>query len=318
MRNTTTLKLFPLALLTACGAVASEPSSDDTGAPDRNTIDFDDVGVDPTLPEPATPDAPLIIDAPRAATTAHSLFLTSIHDHGKVVSLVAGGAEPAVDVVEQRIVTTGDEPVELELAIAPPSGTFSRVIASDTIQATYPVVERVLCETGSIATFDPRCETATPVPSSTPTSGAITASRWRLWVMDEQTGAAVDGCSAVGTELACTLPGRAVASYRIVASVDGVAQLWGRPAAAGVRTLGGKEFTGATQPQYQCWDWETSGTSLYCRTRYDFTRYTAIDQASIELDPLRVTITADGFVSTHESPALAWDGGNDDLPGTTY
>ncbi|HVK85320.1 MAG TPA: hypothetical protein VM513_14480 [Kofleriaceae bacterium] len=319
MRKTTTLKLLPLALLTACGAVASDPSSDDLGAPDRDTLDFEDVGVEPTLPEPPAPGSPLIIDAPRAATTARSLFLSSVHDHDKVVSLVGGGAEPAVDVLEQRIVTTGAEPVTLELSIAPPSGTFSRVIASDAIQATYPVVERVLCETGSIATFDPKCDRKTPQPASTSMSGAITAARWRLWVMDEATGASVEGCSAIGTQLACTLPGRAVATYRIVASVDSVAQLWGNATtAAGVRALAGKEFTGATEPQYQCWDWEVSGTSLYCRTRYDFTRYTAIDHASIELDPLRVTITAGGVESTHESAALAWDGGDDDLPGAQY
>lgn len=320
MQNTTVLELLPFAFLTACGAVASEPpASDDaeTGATD-NTIDFDDVGVDPSMPETTAPGAPLIIDAPRAATTARSLFLTSVRDHGKVVSLVGSGAEPQVDVLEQRIVTTGAEPVELALEIAPPAGTFARVIASDVIGAQYPTVERVLCENGSIATFDPKCETATPTPDSTYSEGTITASRWRLWVMDEETGVPVEGCSTIGTQLACTLPGRAVASYRIVASVDGVSQLWGGPIAAAVRTLAGTEFTGATQMQYQCWDWETSGTALYCRTRWDYTRYTAIDLARLSLEPLQVTITADGFASTHESPALDWDGGDDDLPGAVY
>jgi hypothetical protein len=309
MSNTAICALLSASFVTAlfatgCGAMIVD-DADPTG-------DLDPIGIDPT------PESPLLIDAPRAATTARSLFQLSLRDHASMVALVGVGGEPQVDVVEQRIVTKHAEPVALDISMTPPSGTFSRIIASDAIREQYQVLDHVLCKNGNIATYDPKCETALPVPVATPTSGALTAARWRVWVMDEQTGAAVDGCSAIGTQLSCTLPGRAVASYRIVGSVDSVAELWGGPGAAAVGSLAGNVFTGATQLQYQCWDWSVSGPLVYCEVYWRFTRYAAIKHASLELDPMHIELAADGIASSGDSPALGWDGGIDDLPGTTY
>jgi hypothetical protein len=309
MANTALFALLSASLATACGAVADDPEPTGTRT-DHGELDY---GV--SLDDTAAPESPLVIDAPRAAATARSLFQISLGDHASVVALVGGGAEPQVDVVEQRIVTKDAEPVALDISIAAPTGTFSRVIASDAIREQYQILERVVCENGDIATYDPRCETTAPMPTSTPANGAITALRWRLWVRDEQTGATVDGCSAIGTELGCTLPGRAAAVYRVIASVDGVADLWGGTMAATVGSLAGTGFTGATHPQYRCTDWETNGD---CRLYWKFTRYTAIDRATLDLDPIHIELTAGGVTSAADSPALTWDGGDDDLPGMTY
>ncbi|MDX2092217.1 MAG: hypothetical protein SFX73_30405 [Kofleriaceae bacterium] len=311
--------LLSLVLMTACGAVTQleEPSPPPTGALPTETGDLE-AGIDPNGRSQPIAEAPLLFDVPQAATTSASLFRMSVRDHARRVSLIGSGAEPQIDVLEQRIVTKDAAPVDLMIDVAPPAGTFSRVIASDVIRAQYAVAERVLCESNGFGTFDPRCESATPVASTSPSAGTISASRWRLWVMDEQTGAAITGCSVLGTHLACTLPARAAATYRIVVSVDGLSELWGAPAMPGVRTLDGATFTGATERQHQCWDWEHTATATYCRTRWDFTRYTAVDRVGIELEPLRLTIGADDFVSADDSPALTWDSGDADLPGGTY
>jgi hypothetical protein len=316
MTNTALFALLSASLATACGAVTDDPQP--TGTPVASPIDHGELDYGVDIDHTSAPASPLVIDAPRAATTARSLFQISLGDHARIVSLVGGGAEPLIDVVEQRVVTKDAEPVALDISIAPPTGTFSRVISSDAIRDVYGVTDHVLCENGNIATYDPKCETVTPTPASTPTNGAITAARWRLWVMDEQTGAAVDGCSAIGTQLSCTLPGRAAASYRVVASVDGVGELWGGTGAAAVGAIAGEAFTGATAPQYQCWDWMVSGSALYCQVYWKFTRYTAIDRATIDLDPIHIELTAGGITSAADSPALTWDGGDDDLPGATY
>lgn len=319
MQNTAKLtQILSLLVMAACGDVASEePTQEPPAGATRETGELD-LGMDPTAPEEPVVESPFIIDAPRAATTSNSLFQTTVRDHARVVALVTSSSEPLIDVLEQRIVTKHADPVAISIDLAPPVGDFARVISSDVFRAQYATVERTLCESNNVATFDPKCETATPAPSSHAAGAAITASRWRVWVMNEETGVAVPGCSAIGTHLACTLPGRAVAPYRIVASVDGVSELWGTGGMPGVRTLDGKSFTGTTTTEYQCTDWESTATSNYCRVHWVFTRYTGIDRAGIELEPMRVTISAGDVTSTHESAALTWDSGDADLPGATY
>jgi hypothetical protein len=310
-------QIVSLLAVAACGQVSGDddPSPEPPGTSHSEAGDLD-FGIDPAVPPAA--ESPFIIDAPRAATTSTSLFKTTVRDHASVMALIGTGSQPLIDVIEQRIVTKKADPVAISIDIAPPAGDFARVISSDVFRAQYATLERTLCSTGNIATFDPKCETATPTRSSRPGNGALAAPRWRVWVMNEETGVEVSGCSAIGTHLECTLPGRAVVPYRIMASVDSLSELWGASGAPGVHTLEGATFTGARSTEYQCVDWETSGVSDYCRLHWVWTRYTAIDRAGIELEPLRVTISAGDVTSSHDSPALTWDSGDADLPGANY
>lgn len=312
-------KLLPVVLVAACGQVEGFEDPPIAPAPSPGDhADLDQIGIDPADRALPIPESPLLVDAPAAATTAASLFGMSVRDHARMVSLIDATATPSTDILEQKVVTKTDAPVELVVELSAPRGTYARVISSSTIRNQYPTAERVLCATGQIATFDPRCERATPAPHTTPSAGPIAASRWRVWVMDAQTGAAVTGCEVLGTRLACTLPGRAVAGYRIMASANGFIELWGLPSNPSVRSLDGREFAGATDREHMCWDMAPVGSNTYCLTRYDYTRYTAIDRAVLELEPISVTITANGITATQDSPALAWDSGDDDLPGAEY
>lgn len=300
-------------LTSACGAVV-DPTEDPAPTPGGPTIEEPPVGL---LDEPSAP-SPLLVDAPRAATTPGSLFSMTFATGAPIADIVDATERMRIDVIEQKIVTVTDQDVQLSVELAMPTGSYTRTLVSDTVRNGGTYVDHVLCESNNIATYDPRCETTPPVARELPSTGALTASRWKLTVVDDVTGAPLASCiTPAANRVTCVLPGRASASYRIIASAHGFADLWDGSAGFGPYAMVGVPFFGAVAPQsdWLCWDWRVSGTSMWCAARYEFVRFTAIDRARLDFDPITVRITANGSAVALATPALSWDPGNDDLPG---
>ncbi|MBA3452877.1 MAG: hypothetical protein H0T42_07290 [Deltaproteobacteria bacterium] len=304
--------LFMLAA--ACGVVV-DPGEDP--APPSAGPTFEEPAVGREIDEPAVP-SPLLIDAPRAATTAGSLFAMTFAAGAPIGDILDPTERTRIDVIEQKFVTVTDQDIELSVELAPPTGSYTRTLVSDTLRNGGTFTDHVLCESNNITTYDPRCETATPLARELPSFGPLTAARWKLTVVDDVTGVPLASCITPGTNtIRCVLPGRASASYRIIASAHGFADLWDGSAGFGPFAMAGIPFFGAFAPQsdWLCWDWRVSGTSMWCAARYEYVRFTAIDRARLDFDPITVRITANGSALAMASPALSWDPGNDDLPG---
>ncbi len=115
--------------------------------------------------------------------------------------------------------------MQLDIELDLPTGTYERTIGSDTIRIATRT-DHVLCASGNIETFDPRCETAAPLPREIPSIGAIAPATWTLRVIDE-TGQLVTGCTSPGARrIQCVLPGKAAARYQVVASAASIADVW--------------------------------------------------------------------------------------------
>jgi len=311
----TNLTTALLLVTTACGAVV-DPSEDPAPTPGGPTLEEPPVDGH----QPPTVPPPLLIEAPRAATTPGSLFAMTFEAGSPIENLVSPLTTARYDVVEQKIVTISDQEVQLVVELAPPTGSYSRKLVTDAIRNGGTYGDRVLCESNNIATYDPRCESAAPVARELPSSGPLTAAQWRLTVVDDVTGTPIAGCVASGAnQLTCVLPGRAAASYRILASAAGFADLWDGSASFGSFVIDGTAFVGAPpQSEWQCWDFPTVGSAVYCGARWEFLRFTALDRARLDFDPITVRITANGSTAAMATPALIWDAGNDDVPGATY
>ena len=304
-------------LLAACGSVVEPDGADPI---DPAVASTDELAVDGRAdqPGPATPaPSPILVEAPRPATTERSLFTMSFATNAPIIDVVRAEARARVDVLEQRIVTRTDDEVQLAITLPTPTGTYARTIVSDVGERSTST-EHVLCEMNGFATFDPRCETAKPTSRALPATGPIVASQWHLWVLDEATGTELTGCDRPGPgQLTCVLPGRALAGYRIIASAHGFADLWDGTPNLGQFVYLGRPFTGAFLPQraYECWDWRVSGGSMWCTVRHEYVRFQGLDQARLDFDPITVELTADHSVTTMASPAMVWDAGDADLPG---
>ncbi len=307
---------------TACGAVvdpSDDPTTDPT-FPGGPVLEEPPVNGDVEEPPMVTPAA-LMIEAPRAATTPGSLFAMTFASGAPIENLVVQEQRGRIDVVEQTFTTVRAEEIQLAVELAAPTGTYSRTLVSDVLKNNVPFGDRVLCESFSVATYDPRCESALPSSREMPGTGAISTSKWNVTVLDSVTGIALGTCTGAGVnKVTCVLPARAGASYQIIASAHGFANLWDGSPSLGPYTVGTTNFVGAyaTQSEWQCWDFPTSGNSVYCGGRYEFIRFTAIDRARLDFDPITIRITAHGSTTAMATPALIWDAGNDDVPGSTY
>ena len=318
----TNFSLSALSLLssvlfaTACGAV-NDPQ--DEGADPADVVgDFQNNGVDlgsGAGSDTPAPVAPIVLAPPTRTSGAHSLAGLAIADHDGIVNLI-NDTSPFT-VTEQRFVTQTDEVIQLELDLLAPTGTYGRTIGSDTVRATYPTAEKVLCEQGSVATFDPKCESVVPQPSGLPVTGTLASGHWRMDIQDE-TGASMS-CTTVGNKEACTLPARKGAAYRIITAVGQVTDLWDGTG-IGIWTDLGRSYAGNHRAmEYQCYEWSyASGGRVYCELRNDYTRFVGLDRAFLTIDPLTVEVTANGVVDAIPSAAIQWDSGNDDLPGSNY
>ena len=301
---------------TACGAVVA-PSEDPAPTPGVPASEEPPIAGE----EPPTAPLPLRIEAPHAATTPGSLFAMTFEAGSRIEDVIAPQERARIDVVEQTIVTVSDQEVQLVVELAPPTGSYSRTLVSDALRNGGTYADRVLCEFDDIWQDDPRCESAAPAARELPSNGPITAAQWKLTVVDDVTGTSISGCVASGpNQLSCVLPARATATYRIVASAYGFANLWDGSAGFGSYAMAGTGFVGAHAPQseWQCWDFPTAGLAVYCGARYEFIRFTALDRARLDFDPITVRITANGSTAAMATPALIWDAGNDDVPGATY
>lgn len=308
------MKLAPaFLLLVACVPPPNPPLETDAGTGDDPALEREPN----TSLEPAAPKL-LAIDPPQAATGPASLFAATFANGTKMSELVRTDTSPR-DVITQRIVTLTDTEVELAIELPPPTGSFSRTIVSDT-QFLRVVNQSTLCIANGIKLFNPLCEANPPQPGEVTTVGQLAAARWTLSVIDQATQAPVSTCtSPEPNRLACRLPARAGVDYRIVASVNGLADLWNDSPIAET-AIGGVPFTGRilSEAVPHCISFFTSGTSLSCLTRNEFTAFEALDRAAIDFDPITVRLTANGAATAMESPALVWDAGNDDAPGTTF
>ncbi len=294
----------------ACGAIT------DVAAPPPSAelppAGVDDLSADPGSPPGPPPD--LWIEAPTAATTSSSLFALDASDPTDPTALADLIAGPrSFDVVHQVFVTRSAGPLELVVRIAPPRALAAREHASEAVlEATE--TDHVLCEYQDIATFDERCEDAPPVASIETSSGPVSASRWSVRLVAES--GAVPHCAADGPlDLRCELPPGAGARYRIVVAVTGVTELWGRSERVQATQLAGVRFTGAIAgPEYQCWDWATRPSALYCAVRYRFRRAVAMSRAALDIAPIATQILQGGGVVDTSGPPLRWDTGAAPLP----
>lgn len=308
-----------LLVTSACGVVVEPGDPDST--PDGLT------GAEPAVglfdEEPAIPTEPpaIAIEAPHAAATPSSLFAISFDTGARLTEVIDFNERGRIDVVEQKITTVSAEEVELLVELAPPTGNYTRTLVSDTMRNGGTYTDHIMCESFGNPTYDSRCETALPLPRDSTSAGAISASRWKLTVVDDATGTPVWSCTNPGpNKVSCLLPARAGVSYRILASAHGFANLWDGNPIFGTFAMGGIPYVGApaTQSDWQCWDWRVTTNAMYCAARYEFVRFTAIDRARLEFDPITVRITANGAATEMATPALSWDPGNDDVPGSTY
>ena len=315
--NLTNLTTALFLVTTACGVVV-EPSEDTAPTPAGPALEEPPVGIFDDEAAPA--ESPLLIEAPRAAATSGSLFKMTFDNGAPIIDIISATEIRRIDIVEQKIVTVTDKEVQLVLELAPPTGSFTRTLVTDATRNGGTYTDQVLCEYNGYATFDARCETTSPAAREMPSTGTLTAAQWKLTVIDDN-GVPLSSCVSPGAnKLSCVLPGKASASYRIIASAHGFADLWDGSANFGPFVRDGVPFFGsfAAQSDWQCWDWRVSGSSMWCAARYEFVRFTAIDRARLDFDPITVRITANGSATAMATPALSWDPGNDDVPGSTY
>lgn len=330
MKATSNL-LASILFLTACGNIVEpgDPSTgilDETGLGDVAGIDLGagDGSGSNMMPPPPPLELPFLTEMPQAATTSASLFAVSFAN-AEVRNVVGEtSAEPRYDILEQRIVTKTNEPINVTITLSAPVGIYTRTIATDTTRnSPSPVGPVVTCATNGVFRFDlPECNKAPPSKSATPASGAITSGRWRLSLVNEQTDATVSGCIANGAfSITCALPAAAGTPYKVMLSADGFADLWNGTTGLIETVLDGKRFTGVLQPlEFQCEPslYEAEGNKEYCYAHWVFNRFTAIDTAALSFDPMTVTISASGATKQFATAAMTWDAGNDDLPGLAY
>jgi len=317
MKVNTNHHVFSLLLLAAC--TGADPIDDVT--PELPVASLPDEHGRPDGPTEA-PSA-ILTEDPVAATSPRSLFALSLEDTAAVRDVIrTDGQGQAAEILEQRIRTTIDGEVHLVVEVPEPTGHVARTLVSDTVKAPNPEGGEVLCSYtsggGPVSTGDPRCKTTAPVASEVASDGPLTTATWTLSVVDVATGSPVPSCAIAGERrLECYLPATRGSEYQVLVSVAGLGDLWnGSPGPADV-LLAGFRFTGAlaSQHEYQCWDWRYEADKSYCRVRWVFTRFTGIDTARLELDPIAIRLTANGRTETKRGPALTWDGGDADLPG---
>ena len=333
---TTSTVLASLVLLTACGNIIdpTNPTTDPTGDHGLDAIDGIDLGAgdgggsdggtgSDTTPPP--PMLPFVIQAPQAATSVTSLFHSTFANSEIRDVVLSESAAARFAILEQHLVTKIDSPIEVTLSITPPAGTFARAVATDTVLANADVtLSHTLCGYNGIDYGEPVCNTVPPPKSISPASGAITAARYNVQLIDDANGEPVAGCIASGTfGLTCVLPARAGAAYTLRLSGDGFAQLWNGFSGLADTTLDGARMSGVIQAhEFMCAPAAYYSDSFthkdWCDAYYVYNRYTGIDAASLSFAPMTVTISAAGATEALTSPALTWDAGNDDLPGANY
>lgn len=274
--------------------------------------------------------APLAFEPPVAADTPRSLFgITLANDEPLAPLLSTNPNTPPgpIDVVEQQFVQHTAEPVELRIQMSDLKGTFARTVVDDYVEIdTYGIT--------ACSVSPAKCnETPVPDPPNFAASGALTTGAWRLRVLGPNGNAVCTGAAP----LSCAIPGRAEGEgprpYRIVASAFAVTDLWSGGGAAMDVTMLGLWFvghrTGATIVRCDLVaDREVQGQLIpFCTGGKEYERVIALDRARLDLDPIsmtfatahpeggsfeKVTYLPNGTLTT---PPLAWDGGDDDLPG---
>ena len=101
-------------------------------------------------------------------------------------------------------------------------------------------------------------------------------------------------------------------------SVNSLTDLWTGPAPSLV-TTSGQTFTGVLRgDEYRCVVTAVALGHELCKEADVYTRFIAIDSATMTFAPIDIAITAGGVTERQASPVLTWDAGNDDLPGGNY
>ncbi|MGE0549697.1 MAG: hypothetical protein AB7O24_28830 [Kofleriaceae bacterium] len=265
--------------------------------------------------EPAS-ESPLAIEQPGIAQTERSLFSMSFSASDPIRNVIVKTASP-VDVVEQRLVGLTDDEIFVAIELTPPAGTYRRELLNGTDFGPDDDTP-VLCSSNKVATFDPRCETVEPAVYVMPTEGEITASQWAMMLFDDETLEPITTCRIANSwRLDCQLSGGKDAAYRLLVFANGFEQLWDGSAGFAEQEINGTPFLGtiADQREWRCMSWNDTGSSVYCTWNQEYVRFNGIDRLRLELEPIAVRITANGFATTSTTAALTWDSGNADLPG---
>ncbi|MDB4963471.1 MAG: hypothetical protein JWP01_3470 [Myxococcales bacterium] len=302
-----------LVLATACGTVV-DPTGPGTGS---GSDDPTDPGTDPDAPEA---EAPLMIEAPKAATTPESLFTMTMVGNSPVIDLLRPAAGRRVDIVEQRIIQKTTDAVTLTIDVTRPTGMFKKTVVDDFVKIGTGTVVIDCVEDDT----NPRCNEQLVDPADRAAEGPIATATWNLAVIDGLTGMPIPSCSAGTEHLECLLPSRAATegprAFKIVVSATGLTDL-SATLADDVHSMAGLTFTGALPGTraYVC-DFmkvRTVGEVTYrnCLNWSEYAQMIALDHAELELDPITVTVSSAGKVTTLTTEALAWDSGDDDLPG---
>jgi hypothetical protein len=297
-----------LLVSTACGTV-TDPTGPGTGS-----------GSDPDGTDVPPGEAPLIIEAPHAATTPESLFTMTMIDNSPVINLLRPLAGQRVDIVEQRIVQKTTDAVTLAIDLTRPTGMFKKTIVDDYVKIATSSTAINCVEDDT----NPRCSEQLDDPADRAAEGPITTATWNLAVIDGLTGMPIPSCTAGTAHLECLLPSRAATegprAFKVVVSATGLTDL-AATADDDVHSMSGLTFTGAMPAThaYRCDFMKTRvvGDIVYraCTSWSEHAEIIALDHAQLELDPITVTVSSAGKVTALTTEALAWDSGDDDLPG---
>lgn len=242
--------------------------------------------------------------------------------------LQAQATVPAV--IEQRVVQHTGEPIALAIALAPPTGHFTKTIASWYAKTAGGTLD---CGTSEQPSDDPRCASHALTSTTTPSAGVLASGAWHLHVVDEATGSQV--CAPSGLEATCLLPPRAAGApphaYRVVGSVDALADLW--PAVAGPfaeYSVLGRSYTGlapVTVSRCDARSVTTVGLTQHYACAYStYAHLIALDAATLAFDPFALAYQASPgqgvplaalpyAPAPQTSGALTWSAGVEVLPG---
>ncbi len=276
--------------------------------------------------------APLDVQPIAAETATENLWQLSLPTDQPVSHLLDSEVTTVPRVVGQRFVQHAAEPINLQIAVASPAGTWGKTVASHYLAAATGTTSCGDSLSGFVTTG--RCSRFTIISNrDTTTSGSLASGSWSVEVVDEATGQAASACSIVGLVASCAIPARATGSpphaYRLVTFVDGVSDLW--PAATGPfneYSLANRIYTGLPADIVSHCDLSYSSTAngvtqYYCNYT-DYDHFIALYNAELSFAPFQLSYAASVGASVAlapvpyalpASPAFTWNSGTDILPG---
>lgn len=241
-----------------------------------------------------------------------------LQDHGVAPSLVG-----------QQIVQHTAEPIALDIAVAPPTGSFTKTVA---VRFAPTGSGTLACGTSEAYSTDPRCQvTAFTTDSLTASSGALGSARFAAAVLDLPSRQPAAVCTVTGLHASCTipprLPGEAPHAYRVIVTATDVVSLW--PASTGPfaeHLVNGATYTGlAPVPVSKCTTRghtvDALGVAHYSCAYTTYAHIVALDQAQLAFAAFGISYKSSigpaapmQPLASTTSPAWTWDAGVEVLP----